>query len=84
MCLEISSSLSKFYLKDETIFLSTPFQLYVTVVPSCAGSNNFQSHLISFFAKVSKMTFAIASKFSVASARIVGPAPDKQIPHRPG
>jgi hypothetical protein len=30
------------------------------------------------------MTCAILSKFSVARARIVGPAPDKHIPRSPG
>lgn len=30
------------------------------------------------------MRSAISSNLSVANARIVGPAPDKQIPRRPG
>ncbi len=59
-------------------------QLYVTVVPSSAGSSNSHLHLISLFANMSRMTFAIPSKLSVANANIVGPAPERHIPHRPG
>lgn len=59
-------------------------QQKVTVVPSSAGSSNFHSHFISFLANMSNMTFAIPSKFSVARANIVGPAPDRHMPQRPG
>ena len=56
-----------------------------TVAPSSAGSKTFHIHLIPpSFSNTSIAAFAIPSKFSVASARIVGPAPLRQIPINPG
>ena len=66
-------------------FLSSPHDLY-TFVPS-AGSNNFHSHFSSLFSLCSlsfaMILFAISSKFSVARARIVGPAPERHTPRKP-
>ncbi len=54
-----------------------------TVVPS-AGSSTFQLQTISFSLNLAMMRAAISPKLLVASARIVGPAPDRQTPNRPG
>lgn len=55
-----------------------------TVTPSYAGSSSFQVHLTFFLWNPLMISAAISSKFSVAKARIVGPAPDRQIPNSPG
>lgn len=54
-----------------------------TWLPS-AGSSNFQLHWMPCFPKRDIILCAISSKLLVASARIVGPAPDKHTPSRPG
>ena len=51
--------------------------------PPCATSSSFQVHCTPCFAKRLMISSAMSSKFSVASARMVGPAPDRQIPSRP-
>ena len=60
-----------------------------TVAPSSAGCNSFHSQLTSLpltlnCESICMIASAICSKFFVASASIVGPAPDRQIPSRPG
>lgn len=55
-----------------------------TVVPSSAGSSTFHSHLTPSLSNQPSTSVAMASKLAVASARMVGPAPDRQMPHRPG
>lgn len=57
---------------------------YWTVVPSWAGSSNFHWQAMPLVAKREIMRSAISSNLSVAKARMVGPAPDRQIPSRPG
>lgn len=54
------------------------------MVPSSAGSSSFHWHAIFWDSNREMMRFAISSKWSVARARMVGPAPDRQIPNRPG
>src|SRR5882762_4457491 len=49
-----------------------------------ATSNSFQSTSIPSFLNICPASSAIASNPPVARAKIVGPAPDKQIPSRPG
>ena len=62
---------------------SQPGGLLSTVAPS-AGSSNFQWQEILYVLNWSMMRCAISLKFAVARARIVGPAPDRQIPSNPG
>lgn len=68
------------------VFFSSAYQLSGssrTVVPSSAGSSSFHSHVIPSCLKRAIIVSAIFSKFAVARANIVGPAPDKQIPQSP-
>lgn len=53
------------------------------VAPSSAGSRIFHSQLMPSSLNLWTMTPAMASKFSVARASIVGPAPERQIPSKP-
>lgn len=55
----------------------------VTVAPSSAGSNNLHWQLIPSVLNLEIMASAIPAKFDVASARMVGPAPDRQMPSSP-
>lgn len=59
----------------------------MTWVPS-AGSSTFHSHGSCLFSlcclSVAIILFAISSKLLVASARMVGPAPDRHTPRNPG
>jgi hypothetical protein len=55
-----------------------------TVAPSRAGSSSFQSQEMPRALNRAMMVSAISSKFVVASAKMVGPAPDRQIPSNPG
>lgn len=48
------------------------------------GSRIFQSQLTFFDLNIARIASAIFLKSVVASARMVGPALDKQIPQRPG
>lgn len=65
---------------------SEVYQTYfeMTVAPSWAGSSSFHWHEILLAANWAMMRSAISVKRSVANARIVGPAPDRQMPKRPG
>ena len=57
----------------------------MTVAPSSAGSNTFHMHLIfPSFSKIETAASAISEKLCVANANIVGPAPLRHIPNRPG
>jgi hypothetical protein len=56
----------------------------VTTAPSSVTTKNSLLHLISSFANSSTIVLAMPSWFSVARARMVGPAPERQIPRRPG
>ncbi|KAJ6264764.1 hypothetical protein Dda_0916 [Drechslerella dactyloides] len=56
----------------------------ITCAPSCTGSSTLQTHFTPSVANRASISSAMLSKFSVASASIVGPAPDRQIPSRPG
>jgi hypothetical protein len=60
------------------------YMLSSIVAPSNAGSSTSVRHEIFSSANLFTMTCAILSKFSVARARMVGPAPDKHIPSSPG
>lgn len=55
-----------------------------TAAPVHVGSKTSHSHWMLFFEKPFKIPFAMFSKFLVAKASIVGPAPERQIPQRPG
>ena len=55
----------------------------VTVAPSSAGSSTFHWHVMPSCLNRPMIASAMDSKFSVAKARIVGPAPDRQMPNRP-
>lgn len=54
------------------------------VAPSNAGTKTSVRHVIFSSANFLTMTSAIFSKLCVASASIVGPAPERQIPSNPG
>ena len=64
-------------------FYSTP-RLGSMVAPFSAGSSTFHWHEIPWTRNCSITVLAISKKCSVASASIVGPAPDRQIPRKPG
>ena len=74
---------------DETlsIYLNAAHIYRITCVPS-AGSKTFHWQARSFFSlncrSVAIILLAMSSKLLVASARIVGPAPDKHTPRNPG
>lgn len=53
-------------------------------MPSWAGSSNFHWQVMLFVANRAMMRSAISVKRSVARARMVGPAPERQIPNNPG
>src|ERR1700761_7558886 len=57
---------------------------YDTVIPSSAGSRSSQSAVIPSLLNCSIRCFAMLSKFCVAKASIVGPAPERHIPNSPG
>ena len=72
---------------DEAYVMASAFVAFmelVTVAPSVAGWRSFQSQVMPSFLNSARRWFAIESKFSVARARMVGPAPERQIPSRPG
>ena len=54
------------------------------MAPSNAGTSISVRHFIFSSANLFTITFAMLSKLCVAKASIVGPAPDKQMPNRPG
>lgn len=58
--------------------------LSTTVAPSSAGSSTIHLQLMPSFLNSLMIFSAMASKFVVANASIVGPAPDRQTPRRPG
>lgn len=74
-------------LHDYRLFISslseTINQLCSTVQPPTTSSN-FQSTSIPSFLKIARASSAISSKPPVARAKIVGPAPERQIPRSPG
>jgi hypothetical protein len=55
----------------------------ITVQPGTI-CKSFQSACIPFSRKMAVASLAIASKPPVARARMVGPAPERQMPRRPG
>lgn len=54
------------------------------MAPSNAGIRTSVRHVIFFSENFLTITSEILSKLCVASAKMVGPAPDKQIPRSPG
>lgn len=54
------------------------------LLPSVSISSWSHLALTPSFSKIAFISLPIFSKFSVASANIVGPAPERQIPSRPG
>jgi hypothetical protein len=54
------------------------------IAPSNAGTNTSVRHVIFSSANLFTMTSAIFSKLCVANAKMVGPAPERQIPSNPG
>jgi hypothetical protein len=55
-----------------------------TQLPLSSTSKTSQSTSTFSSLKIRTISWAILSKFSVARARMVGPAPERQIPRRPG
>lgn len=55
-----------------------------TAAPDSVMSRIFTLTSMPSSLKTLTMTFEIESKFSVARARMVGPAPDRHMPRRPG
>lgn len=73
----------------QTKSIQGSLKLPCTVAPSSAGCSTFHSHFtsISFTLKLvrtSIMSEAMRSKSVVASAKMVGPAPERQMPSKPG
>jgi hypothetical protein len=60
------------------------YELYRTELPSDVMVSSFQSTSTPFSPKILRASSAMRSKPPVASARIVGPAPERQMPSRPG
>lgn len=74
------------YKKCDVVYLNSGFapnQVFVTLAPSSAGSSSFQSHAIPSWPNLFIIDVAIFSKFPVARARIVGPAPERHMPSKP-
>ena len=59
------------------------YEFCCTTLPPTT-SNTFQSTSIPCVLKIARASSAMASNPPVARARIVGPAPERQIPSRPG
>ena len=77
----VSSLRLMFLYHDSSQFLL--FYLYRTVLPPTT-SKTFQSIAIPNESNILRASSAIASNPPVAKARIVGPAPERQIPSSPG
>ena len=68
---------------DLTTLDDFTLHLYCTTLPPTT-SNTFQSIAMPKESNILRESSAIASNPPVAKARIVGPAPERQIPSRPG